>query len=224
MNRARLALIVGLISVSLAIPAVVDAHGHRSPHAGAIVVPPIVRVHGQSLRRVATDWTAWAFEEPAATNPGLNGLCERDSGNRKVWFLAFATAEGETTANCTVPKGAYVLVSGPGWECSKAEGNGDTPAALRACTRERFASEIAAAQIIVDGHRVPRLKRFILTTRAIDLPADNFWGAEAGPSMTKGYFLLVKMTKPGTHTIESIGTFSDGTILSLTHEITVVPK
>ena len=216
MDRRLVALLAALI-VGLALPVAVDA----APAGRSVLLPPAAHVHGQSLARISGDWAAWAFGAPAETSPILNGACGQDPANPRIWFLTVAIVPGESTFTCDVPKGAVVLMTGAGYECSETEGNGSTEAELRACTESNFADALSSATVSVDGRAVSGLDAYIVTTPVVQLPDDNLFGATGGPSMTTGYFLLIKPGVGGTHTIRAVAAFSDGSVFTVNHQVSV---
>ena len=130
---------------------------------------------------------------------------------------------GESVATCKVPQGAYLLISPGGFECSKAEGNGSTRRELLAGARAGFAG-ITAASVTVRGHEYKHLKRFVKVSPMVQLPGPNLFGPDAGPSLTKGYFLFIKPLRPGHHTVSSYVKFADGFEGGITYDIEVVKK
>jgi hypothetical protein len=151
-------------------------------------------------------YQVWMTEIPRGRNPiyhpesPLN--CETVEG---VVFL------GPTGAHCEVPAGTPAAFSvGTGfWECSTAEGLGETYHQLRRCATRRFARDINAdvyhQRVVIDGERLSRDRRWIFLTpgEIIDFPEKNIWHAEPGPSksVTKGFFFILQPLDPGLHTI-----------------------
>ncbi len=220
MTRRRLALILAVLVVSLLVPASASAH---QGHHRSVFVPPQARVHGHHQAKVLADWGTWVFGSPAESNPAISGTCQQDPHDRKIWFLPVSTAPGDLTATCRVPEGAILLISPGGYECSQAEGNGSTRTELRACAKAGFAG-ITAASVTVGGHTYDHLGRYVKVSPVYQLPGPNLFGPDAGPSVTKGYFLFIKPLRPGHHVVESSIAFSDGFAGGITYDIEVVPK
>lgn len=218
MRRSR--VILAAIALALVVPGTVTAHGghHHSPFAS-----PGSRIHGHSQSRLITQWARWVFGSPAETSEAINGICAPSPHDPKVWFLPVSTAPEDVSVSCTVPEGAYLLLSPGGFECSEAEGNGTTRAELRACAKAGFA-EIVAAEVTLDGRSYTKLDRYIKTTPRYHLPGPNLLGPDPTPSLMKGYFLFVKPLRRGHHTASGSVTFSDGWTGVVSYDITVVRK
>jgi hypothetical protein len=75
-------------------------------------------------------WWQTFLSIPASANP----LDRCDLGTADVVFLA-GTTGGSATRSCTIPAGKSILVPVINVECSEAEGQGRTPAELRACAK-----------------------------------------------------------------------------------------
>ncbi len=110
---------------------------------------------------------------------------------------------------CTARAGQAFVFGGPGWECSTAEGLGDTFQELRACAVDNFAIDFGPpgfrVTVRVDGRlvRAPWKWVFVSQGRIIDFPEDNIWGAVPGPSksVSKGYLFILRPLDTGHHRI-----------------------
>ena len=220
MRRLTAMATASFLAIALAGP--VSAHGAAEHHASRGFLPPRAEVHGHTLRQLATAWSIWAFGSPAAVNPLLANRCEQSSIDPKVWFLPVSLG-GDYAVDCAVPYGSLLVVTPGGYECSTAEGNGTTPAELRACTRAGF-DLITRIELSLDGRPVPHLDRYVLTTRLVNLPGPNLLGSGATPSVMKGYFLVTKPMRPGSHTMRAYDEFASiGLTAGITYNITVGP-
>ncbi len=206
-----------LLSVLLPIPA--QAHNVR-------VFQPQSSPYGQDYPGWLAEWGDWLFEIPVDQNPAVHPeSCDEDQEGGRVWFLGPSGAD-----DCEVPAGKAVAFSPFGFECSTAEGNGETFAQLRKCAREGFASfaspEDLNLRIRIDGRRLPNPHRwtFITPGEVLDFPEDNLFGAEAGPtlSVTKALFYILRPLSPGQHTIR-VNATDFGEDVTLVYRFKVVP-
>jgi hypothetical protein len=168
--------------------------------------------HSSPYGRAYAEWFAefqeWYNEIPAPVNPIFEGdsphNCDLEDG--RVVFLGAATT-------CTVPEHKAVAFAGGFWECSTAEGLGETYAELRRCAVENFARDfdpdVHRFRIWIDGEPLRHPRRWTVLTPIpsdlIDFPENNIWDAEPGPSksVTKGFFYILRPLSKGTHTIRA---------------------
>jgi hypothetical protein len=153
-----------------------------------------------------------------------NPLDRCDLGTGDVVFLA-GTTGGSATRSCTIPAGTSILVPLINVECSTAEGNGDTPAELRACARG-FADQFTDLSLTIDGVAIADLQRFRVQSPVFQFTAaeGNVFGVPAGTtrSVADGYWVLIRPLSPGTHTISFGGAFPPGGFTtSATYMLTV---
>ena len=218
MMRALKPLMVALLIGASQLPtsaAVADRGGDGrlfSPHS---------EPYGRSYAEWFAEYQEWYNEIPAPVNP----LFEPDSPHNcdledgKVVFLGGPT-------DCRVPEHKAVAVAGGFWECSTAEGLGDTYAELRRCAVENFARDfnpdVHQFRIWIDGEllRKPRRWTFLtpIPSDLINFPQNNIWDAEPGPSksVSKGFFWILRPLSEGTHTIKAKGhdeAFGDFTLI-----------
>jgi hypothetical protein len=170
--------------------------------------------HSEPYGRPYAEWFAeyqeWYMEIPAPGNPAFDPnsphKCDLEDG--KVIFVGFAT-------HCKIPEHKAVAFDAGFWECSTAEGHGDTYAELRRCAVENFERDfnpdVHQFKIWIDGKLLRNPRRWTTLTPIpsdiINLPEDNVWDAEPGPtkSVTKGFWYILRPLSEGTHTIRSTG-------------------
>jgi hypothetical protein len=95
------------------------------------------------------------------------------------------------------------------WECSTAEGLGETFLELLKCARQNFAHDFDPAifrfTVKIDGKRLlaPRRWTFETPGEFVLLPDDNIWGVPGGltKSVSKGFFYIVQPLAEGQHEI-----------------------
>jgi hypothetical protein len=153
-----------------------------------------------------------------------NPLDRCDLGTRDVVFLA-GTTGGTATRSCTIPAGTSILVPLINVECSTVEGNGDTPAELRACARG-FAEQFSDLSLTIDGVAIADLQRFRVHSPVFQFTAakDNVFGVPAGTarSVADGFWVLIRPLSPGTHTISFGGAYPPGGFTTfVTYTLTV---
>ena len=202
MNRMIAAVIVGLVSLGLALPA---ASAENADH---FLYPPDASPFGQTLSEWLGDYMIWVNEIPTPVNPNVDPLSPENCALQAdpIVFL------GGAGADCTVPSGASLAFTPflAFWECSTAEGLGETFRELRMCARNNFATDLDLdvyhQRIFIDGQELRHQRRWVTMTpgEIIDFPEDNIWGAVPGPSksVTKGFMFLLKPLGPGNHRIE----------------------
>jgi hypothetical protein len=170
------------------------------------VYPPDAEPLGMRHRAWEGSYQVWMSEIPRAKNPLLHPDSPRNC--KLVDGVVFLGAAG---ANCAVPTGtplAFSVAIGY-WECSTAEGLGESYFLLRRCATKMFARDINARvyrqRILIDGNRLARNRRWIFRTpgEIIDFPMHNIWNTEPGPSksVTKGFFFILKPLDVGLHTV-----------------------
>lgn len=189
--------------------------------AGPAVYPPNARVQGVTLVDLAEAWADWAWQ-PEAVNPLLNPRCEA-SGIRNIWFAPVSIGEAQEL-DCTLPAGAKLLVTPGGYECSTAEGNGETLEELIECAETNFANEICCGELVVDGVPLEDLGPYTLTTRGQTLSGPNLFGDDPTLSVERGWYILLRPMSVGEHEIfiyDEAPNFD--LIFSTTMHVTVVP-
>jgi hypothetical protein len=168
------------------------------------IFPPSADPRGRTYSQWLAAYMIWFQEIPAPTNPAVDPASAR---NCEVQGPAvFLGPEGAT---CRVPDDKILLLPGAGWECSTAEGLGETFRALRRCAVENFARDFGpdalSFKLWIDGRRVrqPRRWTFVSPGEMVVLPENNIWGAPGGPtkSVTKGLLYILRPFEEGRHRI-----------------------
>ncbi len=192
------------------------------------VFPPDSSPYGMTYPQWMASYEKWIQEIPTPENPNvhpnspLNCAVQGD--------VVFLGTSG-TGHGCTVPPEKGLLFSAATWECSTAEGLGDTFAELRACAKHNFrrdlGHEAVRLQLQIDGIHVPHARdwTFLGPGQIVDLPDDNIWGAPGGPtkSITKGFLFLVAPLSIGEHLIMAHATFPDGFKVHIGYRVNVAP-
>ena len=149
-------------------------------------------------------WAKWIQELPIRDFPSADSPSNCAVHGRAVFMGPIGAA------GCTVPEGKTVAIQTIlAWECSTAEGLGETYGELRRCAVHNFRRDVGRAKVSlhvrVDGKRLERPRRWTFTSqgRVVDLPKNNIWGAPPGPtkSITRGVFYLLKPLAPGDHNV-----------------------
>jgi hypothetical protein len=167
------------------------------------VLPANANPHGYSLIDLGTAWNRWALAAPFETNPFIAARCEQSSLDAKIWFLPEPYPGGPTAADCSVPQGAFLVISPFFIECSDAEpppfyGRNETD--LRACVEDGF-DLLSSVGVTLDGKSATDLDDYVLTTRLDTVPANNLLGPNPALTMNRGIFMVVAPLSRGTHTL-----------------------
>jgi hypothetical protein len=167
---------------------------------------PDAEPFGESYEEWFGDYQVWLNEIPLDEHPFEVSDSPADCAlqDDEVVFLV-------SKERCRVPEGASVAFDLGFWECSTAEGLGETFAELRRCARDNFRRDfdpdIWSIRLWLDGERVqhPRRWKFLTPGEIIDFPEENIWDAEPGPSksVTKGFFYILRPLSEGTHVIRA---------------------
>jgi len=217
MRRARVSL---SLAASLTLVLMLSTTTLAAPRKAAVYSPQ-AHVNGASLVDLAVAWTDWAWQPPD-TSPLLNPRCEA-SGIGKIWF-APVSIDVAQELDCTLPPGGKLLITPGGYECSTAEGNGETLAELTDCAETNFANEICCAQVIIDGRELTNLDPYEFTTPGQMLAGPNLFGEDPTLSIERGWFILLRPMSVGQHEVfiyDEAPNF--GLVFSTTMHITVAP-
>lgn len=205
MRRGLVFLAAATVALAMGVPASAD-HGGA---AAQKLYPPDAEPFGWGQAEWQGAYQVWFNEIPVPQNPGVHPespLNCAEQRNGKVVFL------GPSGADCTVSDEAALVVT-PAfgfWECSTAEGHGETWAELRACAKNNFARDLDPdlyhQNVYIDGKRLLHQRDWVTHTtpgEIIDFPKNNIWGAEPGPSrsVTKGFLFILRPLSPGSHRI-----------------------
>jgi len=172
------------------------------------ILPADARPHGFSLVEIGTAWNHWGFATSADTNPLLAVRCEPSPLDPKIWFLPVSLG-GEWEATCEVPRGAFLVLTAGGWECSSIEPEpffGANEAELLDCVNAGF-DLLNYVEVTFNGTTVTDLDDYVVTTTLDTLPPDNLLGPDAGLTLDKGYYLVLSPLSPGTHTLRAYDEF-----------------
>lgn len=201
MKRVSATMVLGLLVSTMLGSGPASAAGGG---ASLLAQPDAVR-HGMTYAEWEGAYQIWVEEIPLGKNPLVHQdsprNCELQPGN-----TVFVGASG---ADCAIPSGSWVGLSTYFWECSTAEGLGDTFRELRQCAEENaahdFGPQVSHTILRIDGARVNHPRRWTFTTpgEIINFPTNNLWGVEAGPtkSVTAGTMYLIRPLGTGTHHI-----------------------
>ena len=214
MRRTFVLVMGAMLAIALVQPASAGAEDR--------VYPPDAQVHGMSYEEWHGAYQVWLNEIPAPKNPTFHPdssrNCELQAGGDVVFV-------GHFGSNCSIPEGVPVVFGTASWECSTAEGLGETFGELRRCARENFkvdfAPDVFHQRILIDGEPLKYVRRWASLTpgEIIDFPENNIWGAEPGrsKSVSKGFLFILRPLSEGTHRIVDKATIG-------TDELTVVWK
>jgi hypothetical protein len=202
MRRLGAALIACVLLAAAAGPASAAKPATRG------ILPAEARPLGHSLVDIGTAWNHWAFATPAETNPLLAVRCEPSPLHPKIWFLPVSLG-GEWEASCDVPRGAFLVLTPGGWECSSIEPEpwyGGNASELLECVDEGF-DLLNYAEVTFNGVTTNDLDDYVVTTELDTLPPDNLLSPDSGLTLDKGYYLVISPLSPGTHTLRAYDEF-----------------
>ena len=191
------------IAVAICVPAWAG-----EPGGAAFLYPGDSEPFGMSYAEWQGAYQIWLTEIPSPENPILDPASPRNCEEQPSGDIAFL---GPVGSDCVVSDDVALALS-PAlgfWECSTAEGLGETFAELRHCARGNFAVDMDPTTyhqtVRIDGQRLLRQRRWVSTTpgEIIDFPEDNIWGGEPGPSrsVTKGFLFILRPLDEGAHRI-----------------------
>jgi hypothetical protein len=168
-------------------------------HAGST---PAVAAPRPSL---TAQWWATYIGLPASQNPG--DRC--DLGIDKVAFLGVNTGS-PVSRSCTLPAGTSILVPLINVECSRIEGNGQTPAEWRACA-EGIADDFTSLRLTINGVSFDGTGGLRVQSQPFAFTAvpDNMFNIKPGTSgaVSDGYWALIGPLAPGSYDISFGGTY-----------------
>ncbi len=201
--------VVAVLAVALALAATGPMRAAEAGSSQPHVFSPQLRPYGHSYSEWEVRLDQWQFAIPASENPGLvhTGAHCAEGQSGPVWYL-IAPMYATDTQTCTVPAGKAFLISPAGWECSTAEGGGDTSAALRDCAR-KDQDTVTIANVTIDGVHLTNLLtryRFVTPLFTFKYPADNMLQQVPGPGTTAsvgdGIVVMLAPLAAGHHTLE----------------------
>lgn len=188
---------VACLALGAAVPAVAE-------DKDAKLFGPNSEPFDRSYEEWFADYMVWLqeipFDENPLVEPGQPADCALQDG--KVVFAV-------TGPTCHVPEGASVAFDLGWWECSTAEGLGETFSELRQCAEENFKKDLNAKaysiELRVDGDKIQHPRRFTHLTpgEIVDFPKENLWDVAPGPSksVTKGFFFMLRPLPEGRYVI-----------------------
>jgi hypothetical protein len=196
--------------------------------AGSPVYPEGANPLGKSYREWSSIYAEWELEIPRGQHPYIRPDSPRNC--EVVQGMAMLGASGTGPDGCTVPEGVPIMSMPVGFECSQAEGDGNTFRKLRRCATRGWSGlfdpgglGIKAFRLTIDGQRIPhRGDRFqFLTTRTVaELPENNiieFWlggntdiPAQTTKQMSKVVSHIIRPLREGWHRIRFVVDFREG--------------
>jgi hypothetical protein len=201
MRRALL-----IVGVAALVFGVVPSAGAEGGGGGRFVFPPDAEPLGVAYPEWHGLYQIWENEIPTPENPSVDPSSPKNCALKRRGAVVFLGAFG---ADCSVPAGIPLVFGTASWECSTAEGLGETFRRLRRCANENFdrdfGREIFYQKVVIDGVHLKRSRRWVSVTpgEIIDFPEDNIWDAEPGPSrsVSKGFLFVLRGMSPGEHEV-----------------------
>lgn len=162
----------------------------------------------------AANWR-WRDSLPDVTANKAVCLSARQSG--PVWFLGgSAVKESAVTRTCHVPIGRYLMIDGPGVECSTVERapyHATTDAGLKGCARSWWRKHHGGEDLRLDGVTIRKAGYLFATpVFAFTMPARNNWlgvsGRTGGHAAYYGAASILRPLSAGTHTLIRIASYT----------------
>ncbi len=189
---------------------------------GAKIVPINAKYHGLTYAQWSARQWQWVYSLPAVAHPLFDTADVSAGQSGKVWFLGGTFTAVETVPGVTVgladrsvviPSGKSLFFPLVDVEAATIEGNGTTESELRTLTN--FYADFIDPEslfLIIDGKPVPNLQRQRVDSPLFQygpLPEGNIlqlfgYVAPAGatsPSVSDGYFAMLKPLSRGVHTL-----------------------
>jgi hypothetical protein len=153
----------------------------------AVLYPEGATVLGKTYREWSARYAQWELEIPRGQHPAIDPSRPRNC--EVVEGMVMLGASGTGPEGCAVPEDTPLMSMPVGWECSEAEGDGDTFRELRRCAagpngwQSLFGPDgiINGFRLTIDGQRIPHRGdrwQFVTTPTVADLPENNiieFW-------------------------------------------------
>jgi hypothetical protein len=191
-----------------------------------------------AIRKLSAEWWQWALSIPAPVNPLSFNDSSGDSycgvgQHGPVWFLGGNFNGLPAERSCTIPAGTAIFLPIITAECSAIEGNGTTEEEFSACAKDLI-DHVTTVEASLDGVALKNLtnSRVQSPLFSFTLPPDDvfrLFGKEPNPSpsVSDGFWILLKSLSPGAHTIEVHGVafFPPASTFEqkIVYHVTVVP-
>lgn len=208
-----------------------------SAMANGVLIAPGQPVAGQTQLALADQFGQWAFGAPTATNPITDptGSFANLNNNGNVFLLAGGSANTPFSRDITVPFGKplffpllnYIDVETVLYPpyCPP-----DVDCALN--NLRPFVNNPKELHVALDGTRydltalAASLRQTSNAYFYLNLTSDNLFGlpADLYPSVLDGFYAAVLPLERGTHVLEFGGTWADGSTVSVTDTLNVVPE
>lgn len=239
-KKTKIILIIGLLAFALCVQVVTAvAVSASTDNSNRYVVPVDSTYLGKTYSDWSVQWWQWVLAIPNDKNQnplyddgtGINTI-NAESGD--VWFLAGSWI-GTKKLTINVPAGKALFLPIINVEGSKIEGLGNTETEMRAYSTgiidnvtEKVA-KIDGEMVNLDNYRVAS-KLFVFTLPAnnnvLGIPVPPY----SSPSVSDGYWIMVKPLSLGTHTIYIYGKAihipptNSTFVTEMTYHIKVVPN
>jgi hypothetical protein len=201
------------------------------PAAHAWDDPKLYPEHATVLGKTYREWSAiyaqWELEIPRGQHPYIHP--ESDRNCELVQGMAMLGAAGTGPDGCTVPEGVPIMSMPIGYECSQAEGDGNTFRELRRCAVRGWNTFVGPGKpvkefrLTIDGQRIPHRGeafQFVTAPTVADLPENNiieFWHngevdypAQTTKQMSKVVSNIIRPLDEGWHRIRFVMDFRKG--------------
>ncbi len=201
-----------LLVVMLAVLALGLSPAARAGSAQIHVFPPQAHPYGYMYSEWEVRFVQWWTAIPKSQDPFMDrtGADCAVGQSGPVWYLVNNEVGGHVGRTCTVPAGKALSIMPGIWECSAAEGNGSTEAALRSCAKG-YMDQVTKDTVTVDGVPLTNLLtryRFETPLFTFRYPAHNVLdvpGPGTSKSVADAVFVILSPLAAGRHTVELHG-------------------
>jgi hypothetical protein len=172
------------------------------------LVPGAATVAGHKYGYWEGAWWIWRDSLPNVTANKSSCFMVRQPAS--VWFLGVSSAKASTvTRTCRIPARRYLILLGPGVECSTVEAppfHATTDSGLAQCVRSWWRKHQGGEDVTLDGTALKPQSWFVGPVLFdFTIPADNNYlgvsGSTGGRAGVYGTVSILRPLTPGTHTL-----------------------
>lgn len=193
------------------------------------LVPVSVAVGGHDYGYWAAARWRWRVSLPAVV-PGKTS-CFSAHQPGAVWFLGASNVlPSAVPVACRMPAGRYLVITGPGGECSTVEHPpfyAATDAGLKRCALRWWHAHKGGESLTLDGAAISPAGYLVETSVfQFTMPAHNNYlhvpGRTHGRAVYYGAASILRPLSPGTHTLVWVESYTHpNSFLKVTYELTV---
>jgi hypothetical protein len=193
------------------------------------LVPASVAVGGHGYGYWAAARWRWRDSLPNVVPGKTSCFSAHQAG--PIWFLGSTAGKANTVqVTCRIPAGRYLMVEGPGVECSTVEDppfHAKSDAGLRTCVLRWWRAHKGGEDVTLDGTAIrPPGHLGGTSVFRFRMPAQNNYlhvpGRTGGRAVYYGAATILRPLSPGTHTLVWVESYTHpDSFLNVTYELTV---